>query len=455
MTDFPWRPVPRWLQVLTVLAVGNVATQLAVGTKPIIIILSLALLVGTASIHLCVNPKLIHPWAILAAVATLVLLAIGQLVTSFGAGMADRVWPTEPWYVFHTATDTEKARFKEEFAFFIEHTHRLAAWTVGGLVIVLAIGTLWTDPRKAPRWVALAGVIVLIAGYGEFHRGLMAQSKPDVAARDVQLPTKPMWTAIAGMVVMLGAAASGLFASVRGSGVRVLAGLALVAVMIQGLLGGFRVKLNELVGTDLAAFHGVFAQVVFGLLVSLAVLTAKLSANVSNSEGKRIQRWALILAHLIFVQVVFGALVRHFPVPLTQRLHFLTAFLATAVAVLVLRAVFADANARSRAGAFAWALAALIVLQIYLGVEAWMAKFGQYTLPELVKVTAESGAIRTLHALVGSGVWAMSLALAIRLRPVAVPVNTLEPIAPVWPGQTSHATALASEGAAHFRGDAQ
>ena len=225
--------------------------------------------------------------------------------------------------------------------------------------------------------------------------------------------------------------------------------------MIQGLLGGFRVKLNELVGTDLAAFHGVFAQVVFGLLVSLAVLTARPSANaVSSPEAKRLRRWAQVLAHLIFVQVVFGALVRHFPVPLNQRLHLLTAFLATATAVWVLRAVFADANARGRAGAFAWALSALIVLQLYLGVEAWMAKFGQYTLPELVKVTAETGAIRTLHALVGSGVWAMSLALAIRLRPVAVPVNTLDPIAPVWPGQTSHA-ALASEGAAHFRGDAQ
>jgi hypothetical protein len=158
---------------------------------------------------------------------------------------------------------------------------------------------------------------------------------------------------------------------------------------------------------------------------------------------------------LIFVQVIFGALVRHFPTPLTQRLHFLTAFLATAVAVLVLRVVFANADARGRAGFVAWAFAALIVLQIILGVEAWMAKFGQYTLPELVKVTPENGAIRTLHALVGSGVWAMSLALAIRLRPVPVPVNTLEVHTPAWSGVVPPAAALAPEGAARFRGDAQ
>jgi cytochrome c oxidase assembly protein subunit 15 len=397
-------------------------------------------------------PRWLHVWAILASCATIVLLAIGQLVTSFGAGMADRVWPTEPWYVFRTATDTERARFKEEFAFFIEHTHRIAAWTVGGLVIVLAIGTLWTDPRKGQRWLAIAGAVILIAAYGEFHRGLMAQK--DVPPREVTLPYAPMVVTLFGAAVMLGSAAGGVFAHVRGSGLRVLTGLALVAVMIQGLLGGFRVKLNELVGADLAAFHGVFAQVVFGLLVSIAVYTARPSPHATTPEGKRVHRWSQVLAHLVFIQVVFGALVRHFPTPLTQRLHFLTAFLATAVAVWVLRAVFADPGARGRAGAFAWALSALIVLQIYLGVEAWMAKFGQYTLPELVKVTAESGAIRTLHALVGSGVWAMSLALAIRLRPASAPVNTLEPTAPAWSGAESHAAALAPEGA-RFRGDAQ
>ncbi len=397
-------------------------------------------------------PRWLHVWAVLAAVATLVLLAIGQLVTSFGAGMADRVWPTEPWYVFHTATDTEKDRFRQEFGYFIEHSHRLAAWTVGGLVIVLAGGLLWTEPRKAARWVALAGMVALIAGYGEFHKGMMAQK--DTSPREVRLPAGPMWATLAGAGLMLATAASGLFTGARGAGARFLGALALVAVMVQGLLGGFRVKLNELVGTDLAAFHGVFAQVVFGLLVMLAVMTARPTATDLGERGRRLRLWASAFAHLIFLQVVFGALVRHYPTPVAQRLHFLTAFLATAVGVLVLRAVFADPAARRRAGPFAWALVVLIVLQLYLGVEAWMAKFGQYTLPELVKVTVEGGAVRTLHALVGSGVWAVSLALAIRLRSVAVPPNTLEPEASVWAGPRLHAPA--PEGAAtRFRGDPQ
>ena len=388
-------------------------------------------------------PRWLHVWAVVAALSTVVLLAIWQLVTSFGAGMADRVWPTEPWYVFRTATETEKARFKEEFGFFIEHSHRIAGWTVGGLVTVLAIGLVWTEPRKAMRWVALVGLVFLLIGYGNFHRGLMAQK--DLTPREVTLPGTPMGQAIGGAVVMLGAVASGLFAAARGAGLRLLGSLALVAVMIQGLLGGFRVKLNELFGADLAAFHGVFAQVVFGLLAMIAAYTARPIATTGDpATARRLWHWANVFAHLIFVQVVFGALVRHYPSHLSQRLHFVTAFLATGVAVWLLRAVLTNPDARRRAGLAAWALGGLIAVQLYLGVEAWIVKFGAYKPPEQVPVTVEGGALRTLHALVGSGVWAMSLILAIRLRPVSVPANTTEPIDPAWSGGGSHAVGVLS-----------
>src|SRR5947199_158364 len=51
-----------------------------------------------------------------------------------------------------------------------------------------------------------------------------------------------------------------------------LGSAALAGVMVQGMLGGFRVRLNALFGTDLAVVHGCFAQVVFALLVGLAYL---------------------------------------------------------------------------------------------------------------------------------------------------------------------------------------
>ena len=429
MTEPLPRPAPIWLPVVTAAAVGNVALQLAVGSRPLYLIVGFALLGVCAALQLCFNPRLLRPWAVLTVAATFLLLAVGQFVTSFGAGMADPVWPTEPWYVFHTATEGEKAKFREQFGFFIEHTHRIVGWTVGGLVVVLAVGALWTAPRRGARWVALAGLVVMVAGYGEFHRGMMAQR--NLNAADVVLPARPVQTTAAGLAVMLLAVLSGFATGARGTGLRLCASVALVAVMVQGLLGGFRVKLNELAGTDLAAFHGVFAQVVFGLLVSVAVLTAP-PRRVGWSEAEaRLSRWAAGFAALVFVQIALGAWLRHFPAHLPQRLHFLTAFAATAMAVWLLHAMWTTPAARLRAGWVAWALAGLLVLQLYLGVEAWLARFGQYMPPQSVVATPEGGAIRSLHALVGSGVWAAALALAIRLRrTAAAPLHKVEPVGP-------------------------
>lgn len=385
-------------------------------------------------------PRWLHLWAIASVAVTFLLLAIGQFVTSFGAGMADPVWPTEPWYVFHTATEAEKAKFREQFGFFIEHTHRIVGWMVGVLVTVLTLGALWTEPRKVLRGVALLGAVVLLAGYGEFHRAMMAQR--DTLAADVAWPIREATTTGVGLGVMLLATLTSFLLHSRGAGLRLCAAIALVAVMVQGLLGGFRVKLNELVGTDLAAFHGVFAQVVLGLLVSLAVLTAWPSPHPPAGSVRRWARWSAIFAALIFVQIILGAWVRHFPTPLPQRLHFLTAFLATAVAVWLLVAIFTDAAARSRGGWIAWALAGLIVVQLYLGVEAWMARFGQYMLPELVPVTPAGGAIRSLHALVGSGVWAAALALSLRLWQTAPEmVHTLKVVTVEWAESRSEVVA--------------
>ena len=50
---------------------------------------------------------------------------------------------------------------------------------------------------------------------------------------------------------------------------------ALVGVIVQGLLGGFRVVLDEWMGDNLKLIHGVFAQVMFAFLVSLAFLTSR------------------------------------------------------------------------------------------------------------------------------------------------------------------------------------
>ncbi|MBA4063644.1 MAG: hypothetical protein C0501_08020 [Isosphaera sp.] len=348
-------------------------------------------------------PRWLHAWAVLAVAATFALLALGQMVTSFRAGMADPVWPTEPWYLF--------SNYRLDFGYLIEHGHRILAWAIGLVVAVLGLGLWRAQPASRARGVGLAGLVVLLGGFLLFHAEMGSQRGRPTA--EMAWPAAATLVTAAGLAVAFAAAGLGVAAGARGAVVRLLGVTALVAVMVQGLLGGFRVKLNELVGTDLAAVHGVFAQVVFGLLVTVAVLTAPPPSPAR--PARRVARGAVLLAALLFVQVVWGAIVRHDPNPLAQRLHLLFAFAATGVAVWVMAAVPADGAARSRVRRGGWLLGGLLALQLVLGVEAWMEKFGAYTLPELVPVTRTNATIRTLHALVGSALLATAVGLAVRL----------------------------------------
>jgi hypothetical protein len=93
--------------------------------------------------------------------------------------------------------------------------------------------------------------------------------------------------------------------------------------------------------------------------------------------------------------------------------------------------------------------------QIYLGVEAWMLKFGLYMLPELVPNTPHSAAIRTLHALIGSGILISSLTLAVRLRRTTQVENPKQNSDDIAWTERSEPEARAVEIAASFRGNMQ
>jgi cytochrome c oxidase assembly protein subunit 15 len=369
-------------------------------------------------------PRWLHVWAVATAIATLVLLALGQLVTSFQAGMADPIWPTEPWYLLMIDWQ-EPSR-----GYLIEHTHRIVAFSIGGMVSVLALGLWWTDAKQATRWAGFAAVMVLLAGFGQFHGGLIAQR--NVPTAEIRLPVGGSVVTLAGLGAALALATAGLALRAPGSLLRFLGVTALVGVMIQGLFGGFRVMLNELVGTDLATVHGIFAQVIFCLLIAIAVLTGPRQPS-QRSHPRILDRGAVLLVVVLFTQIVLGAFVRHAPTTLTQRLHFLMAFVATGFAVWLLFGLKSQATARVRVQSASWWLGLFLALQVVLGVEAWMAKFGQYTLPDLVKITTQYAVIRTAHALVGSCLLATAVVIVLRLcRPSAVPIATPDKTNSEW-----------------------
>ena len=85
----------------------------------------------------------------------------------------------------------------------------------------------------------------------------------------------------------------------------------------------------------------------------------------------------------VYLQVVFGAVVRHSHSRFAQRLHFLIAFAVFAV-VFALVTALRDASRSDRRFRLAGrCLTAFLTLQIILGVEAWMLRFGRHVLPSV------------------------------------------------------------------------
>ena len=127
--------------------------------------------------------KSVRVLAILTVLATTVLLTLGALTSSFRAGMADPVWPTEPWFL---AVNGHKYNLEEHRGFLLEHTHRAAGFTVGALASILAIAAWWSGSRKLERGYGLIAIVLLLAVYGSFHREMHAASDAR-AARQIAL----------------------------------------------------------------------------------------------------------------------------------------------------------------------------------------------------------------------------------------------------------------------------
>jgi heme A synthase len=213
----------------------------------------------------------------------------------------------------------------------------------------------------------------------------------------------------------------------RGS--RPLALLAFACVLGQGLLGGVRVLFNAVAGPELAAVHGCFAQAVLALIVGLAAWTApgRLPELPSAEYARRCRRTALGLAGLVFLQLVWGAIVRHTHDAAAQRMHILTAFVVVGAVVWLLK-VALEQPAGLRL--LRWplvALAVLLVVQLNLGIEAWMGLFASELPPEAQPLLVGQAVVRTAHVVVGAGILAASAVAAIQAHRAVTAVAAEQP----------------------------
>jgi len=397
---------------------------------------------------------LVRRLAQLTILATIVLLVLGGLTTSFRAGMADPVWPTEPWFLI---VNGHKYELEQHRGFLLEHTHRAAGFTVGALASLLALAAWLSGPNKASRMIGMIAVIALLAYYGDLHRRMMAAWELRKLGQGFVWPKGAIYASLVSAGMLLIASFAHLLSKQPGKWVRFLASVILIAVMIQGLLGGLRVFLDtelgisQTLGIELAAIHGVFAQVVFAAIVCVPILCRSSSNSSPSAVGSEnettlragsvsdrsdetsgrlryrlagddgsLTRLSLLLPAVVFLQLIWAAWVRHSPTPLAQRLHFITAFAVVGVAVWLCAKIYARPETRKAFGFGAFHLVLILGVQIVLGVEAWMGKFAAQgplgmVPPELREVTTYSATIRTLHQLIGAAILASSVALALRI----------------------------------------
>jgi heme A synthase len=347
----------------------------------------------------------LHRWALLTVGVTVVQLALGAVVTSFRVGMADRVWPTLPWHLLLISWQEPSA------GYLIEHTHRLTGHVVGLCAIVLAVWPWIGEPRGWLRGLGLTAIVAMVVSLAACF-GFIDRNEQALTATEGRLCLLCLGICL---TAVLGLLAVALRLRDRPLWVRWLGTLVLAGVIAQGLLGGFRVKLNALAGTDLALVHGCFAQVVFALLVGMAAVTARRPA-VPVPAAAGLRRWSALTAGVVLVQIVLGALVRHTHSSVWGRGHLLAAFAVVAAVVVLVRLVLENRSKYGQTAGLAVLLAALVTVQLLLGVEAWMVKFSSGELPEMVQVTVPRALIRTAHVLVGSGILAAAVALVVRVR---------------------------------------
>ncbi len=316
-----------------------------------------------------------QPWlarmAIVVCAAAVPLLVVGGLVTSSNAGMAVPDWPnTYGTNMFlYPLGPRAQAEMGEEYSkIFLEHTHRLFG-TLLGLSSLTLMG--WT----------------------------IAATRRGKISRAVQF-----WAVAA-----------------------------FIGVVIQGVLGGARVLFGaEAFDQDshmLRMLHGVLAQVIFGLLVVIAVLLSPAYATFWETQAHKVRtfdqfpwRRAKSLTnaalHVLLLQLLLGAAYRH-----TRHEHILythIAFSLVAVTMAGLGGAIA-AGAPAGGGALARSLAkagllaaAVGILQFALGWLAWLAG-GKGLEPD----TVGQSLIRTAHQANGAALLAVIVWAAVASRPMA------------------------------------
>jgi len=382
------------------------------------------------------------------ALGTLILIAIGGLVTSHGVGMAVPDWPNSYGYNMFAFPVSQWVG-----GILYEHSHRLWASLVGFLTLWLA---LWVNGKASRPWLRGFGIVCAVLGAAAAFKG------------SISLGNVIFLLATGVAAYFVGRVWPQCDAAPRSLRWLTLAALALV--LIQGLFGGLRVVMMI---DSLGIVHAALAQLFFCLSAVLAVLfngrwKAWRNASLRETTNPRMFGLVLTLSIVIFAQLLLGASMRHqhaglavpdFPLaygkiwpptdaaflelinnsrvdvrdfhPITggqillHMIHRLTALAIVGLVVVVVGLAFREASCAWRR----WSMAGAALVSVQAGLGAWTVW------------SNKAADIATAHVVVGALtlVWSVlfTMALAVNRESRKNSNSGARPQEPVW----SHAQA--------------
>jgi cytochrome c oxidase assembly protein subunit 15 len=268
--------------------------------------------------------------------------------------------------------------------------HRLALLTAVATGVLIVFGGLVTNTGAAlavPDWPTTFGQNMFLFPPSRMVGGAFFEH------------THRLLGALVGLLTL--ALAGALWA--RGGRLRMLGLVAVAAVIAQGVVGGLRVVLQT---ETLAMVHGPLAQAFFAFVVALALLTSARMRRPAPALDAATRALAVAGAALVYLQIVFGALLTHAG---HIDLHLVGALAVFAVLPIV--------TARLRrtgdvvAAPTARLLLVLLALQLLLGVGAYVVRFSAVWIPggQLTMLL-----MPVAHRLTGGLLLAAAVVLAVR-----------------------------------------
>jgi cytochrome c oxidase assembly protein subunit 15 len=282
-------------------------------------------------------------------------------------------------------------------------THRLGLATLAATGVLIVLGGLVTNTGAGlavPDWPSTFGHNVFLFPWSQMIGGVFYEHSHRLVG------------SLVGLLTLVLAAALWR----QGGRLRRLGLIAVAVVLVQGAVGGLRVVLQQ---DALAIFHGSLAQGFFALLAALAMLTAPRGRVAVVQVAPSLKALTVVAAALVYVQIVFGALLTHAG---RLDLHLAGAALVFVVVPLV------TAQLRHTGDAVAAALASLLLVllgvQLSLGAGSYLARFSALWMPGGQTTVV---LLPVAHRLAGSLILGAAVALAVRVSGVeANPVPALD-----------------------------